>query len=201
MFANVLLLATLSSDDSWKCPKETSKFSMVSAIWLVKCIFFASVGVPSKKYFESRVIKYDSNIGCFFVCYYPKIPVNVQFNSFNSPQILPAEWWDFDFFGGDGNPYYSWTLFPGFSLSRYISCFNLFQMFVCAIFFFVSKNGHHPLFHQPLGVSGRSLGCSLKMRWRIGDGPMEASKRSSNIWIDTCQQQPVELAMEKNGCS
>ena len=29
---------------------------------------------------------------------------------------------------------------------------------------------------------------------------MEVSKRSSNIWIDTCQQQPVELATEKNGC-
>ena len=105
--------------------------------------FFCKCWDSSQKSSESRVMKYDSNIRCFFVCYYPKIHVNVEFNSFNSPQILPAEWWDFVFFGGMLIP----TLFPGFSLSRYIRCFKCLRHFVrCRLKTFC----FHPLdFHRP----------------------------------------------------
>ena len=78
---------------------------MVSAIGLVKCVcFVVSIGITSKNCSGSTVMKYDSIIGCFFFYVFfisPKIGVIFQFNSFNSPQILPVEWWDFEhFFGG-----------------------------------------------------------------------------------------------------
>lgn len=150
------------------------------------CFFCKCWGSPPKKILESRVMTYDSNIGCFLFLFLPKYMS--MFNSINliHPRSYLLNGGTWFFLGGMEIPTkFKQALTKSLNpVSRVFTqqVHRMFQMFACH-FFRCPFNTFcfHPLFHQPLGVSGRSLGRSLKMKWRIGDGPMEVSKRSSNI--------------------